>query len=442
MRVRFWGTRGSIAKPGPTTLRHGGNTSCVEVQASDGTVVVLDCGTGAHALGRELATRPQLRGHLLIGHTHTDHIQGFSSFDPLFTRGQRWSVHAPGARRGQLEQTLAGPMAYEYSPIDFGYFEADVAFHELTEGALELGGIRVRAQYLNHPALTLGYRLECDGAVLVYATDHEPNTLHPEDAEPGAPLIHPEDRRHVRFLERADLVIHDAQYTLADFPARAGWGHTPVERAVDYALLAGAKRLALFHHDPTRHDEAVDRIVAAAQARAREAGSALQVFAASEGSALVLAGHAQLEPRESRAARSALLAKLPARRESVLVVDDDPLVVKLIERTLASEGVHVEGARDVETALRVARATRPDLILLDLHLPGRDGLDVCRELHADADPTLAELPVVVLSGARVKETDLIDAFAAGAADFLTKDSKPTAIRSRVRTWLLRTAAGA
>jgi CheY-like chemotaxis protein/phosphoribosyl 1,2-cyclic phosphodiesterase len=442
MRVRFWGTRGSIAKPGPTTLRHGGNTSCVEVRASDGTLVVLDCGTGAHGLGRELAREARLSGHVLIGHTHTDHIQGFPSFEPLFVRGQRWSVHGPGAHRGQLEETLAGQMAYAYSPIDFGAFEADVAFHDLGEGALALGGIRVRTQYLNHPALTLGYRLECDGAALVYASDHEPHTLQPENSEPGAPLIHPEDRRHVRFLERADLVIHDTQYTLADYPAHAGWGHTPVERAVDYAILARAKRLALFHHDPKRDDAAVDRLVAAARARAREAGSALQVFAASEGSCIELAGPRELERAPGRTLPSAFLAKRPARRERALVVDDDPVAVKQLEATLASEGIAVESASDVETAVRAARAARPGLILLDPHLAGRDGLDVCRELHGDPDPALAELPVVVLAGGRVKETDLLDAFAAGAVDFLTRPCKPTLIRSRVRSWLARAAASA
>ncbi|MGH7288634.1 MAG: MBL fold metallo-hydrolase, partial [Myxococcota bacterium] len=334
MRVRFWGTRGSIAKPGPTTLRHGGNTSCVEVRSSDGTLVVLDCGTGAHALGREIASGSSPRCHLLIGHTHWDHIQGFPFFAPFFTPGNHWSVYAPGGRGRQLEDTLAGQMAYEYSPIDLESLRAQVEFHDLTEGTLELGGIRVRTQYLNHPALTLGYRLECDGAVLVYATDHEPHTLHPEGAPPGAPLIHSEDRRHVRFLEGADLVIHDAQYTLADFPARVGWGHTPAERAVDYAVLAGAKRLALFHHDPERNDEAVDRVVAAAQARARDAGSALEVFSGSEGSSIELSGPARLERLASRVARSALLSQTVARPDRVLIVDDDPDMVALLEVTL------------------------------------------------------------------------------------------------------------
>jgi len=441
MRVRFWGTRGSIAKPGPATLRHGGNTSCVEVRSSDGTLVVLDCGTGAHALGRELAHRSPTRGHLLIGHTHWDHIQGFPFFEPLFTPGHHWSVYAPGGRGRQLEETLAGQMAYEYSPIDLESLRARVEFHELTEGTLELGDIGIRTQYLNHPALTLGYRLECNGATLVYATDHEPHTLHPEGAAAATALIHPEDRRHVRFLEGADLVIHDAQYTLADFPAHAGWGHTPVERAVDYAILARAKRLALFHHDPKRHDEAVDRVVATGQARAREVGSPLEVFAASEGQVIELPEPVSQGRPASRRGRSALLSQAVAGAARVLIVDDDPVLVTELEKALESEGVRVERATDCESARRAAREARPGLMLLDLRLAGPDdGLDICRALRADPDPALARLPVLVLTGARVKESDLVDAFAAGATDYLTKPIKPTLVRSRVRGWLLRAAA--
>ena len=177
-----------FARPGPTTLRYGGNTACVEVRAADGTLVVLDCGTGAYALGRELANGRSgpVRGHLLIGHTHWDHIQGFPFFEPLFTPEHRWSVYAPGRSSRQLEETLAGQMAYAYSPINLEALRARVEFQDLAEGSLQLGGIHVQTQYLNHPALTLGYRLEADGATLVYATDHEPHSLHPL-----APLLEP-----------------------------------------------------------------------------------------------------------------------------------------------------------------------------------------------------------------------------------------------------------
>jgi len=443
VRVRFWGTRGSIARPGPTTLRYGGNTACVEVRAADGTLVVLDCGTGAYPLGRELVNGRSgpLRGHLLIGHTHWDHIQGFPFFEPLFTPEHRWSVYAPGSSSRQLEETLAGQMAYAYSPINLEALRARVEFQDLAEGSLELGGIRVQTQYLNHPALTLGYRLEADGATLVYATDHEPHSLHPHGAASGAEPIHHEDRRHARFLAGADLVIHDAQYTLAEFPDRAGWGHTPVERAVDYAILARAKRLALFHHDPDRRDELVDEILEAARQRAASAGSSLEIFAAAEGRVIELSGDARQPRRSTLKAGSALLdAKRP--RDSVLIVDDDPHLVALLEATLETEGVDVLTASDGDSALRCAREKRPSLILLDMHLPGRDGLDVCRMLRADDAETFADVPVLMLTGAKLDEKDLIDAFHAGATDYLTKPIKPTLVRTRVRGWLLRTAVRA
>ena len=443
MRVRFWGTRGSIARPGPATLRYGGNTACVEVRANDGTLVVLDCGTGAYALGRELAKHRSGpgRGHLLIGHTHWDHIQGFPFFEPFFNPDQRWLVYAPGRSGRQLEETLAGQMAYAYSPINLEALRAQVEFQDLTEGSLELGGIRVQTQYLNHPALTLGYRLEADGATLVYATDHEPHSLHPHGAASGSEPIHHEDRRHARFLAGADLVIHDAQYTLGEFPEREGWGHTPVERAVDYAILARAQRLALFHHDPERHDELVDGVLEAARKRAVEAGSALEIIAAAEGQVIELAGAASRSRRSAIKAGSALLAaKRP--RDSVLIVDDDPHLVALLEATLETEGVDVFTASDGESALRFAREKRPSLILLDMHLPERDGLEVCRRLRADDVEWFADVPVLMLTGSKLAEKDLVDAFRAGATDYLTKPIKPTLVRSRVRGWLLRTAARA
>lgn len=119
MRVRFWGTRGSLAQPGADTLRYGGNTSCVEVRLADGTLLVLDCGTGAFALGRSLlasGVRP-IRGHLLFTHTHWDHIQGLPFFAPLFIPGNEWDIYGPGEAGQRLNQTLSGQMEYEYFPV-------------------------------------------------------------------------------------------------------------------------------------------------------------------------------------------------------------------------------------------------------------------------------------------------------------------------------------
>src|SRR5215813_6112138 len=249
MDVRFWGTRGSVAKPGPTTLRYGGNTSCVEVRITDGTLIVLDCGTGAHGLGQALLASGEhpLRGHLLITHTHWDHIQGFPFFAPLFVPGNEWDLYAPGSVGQQLETTLAGQMEYTYFPVTLEQLNATIRYHDLVEGQFAIGGVRIITQYLNHPALALGYRLEADGVAVVYAVDHEPHvrdgsaTASLRTRLAGALPVHREDQRHVEFLAGADLVIHDAQYTAAEYPKKITWGHTPVEWAVDYALAAGAK---------------------------------------------------------------------------------------------------------------------------------------------------------------------------------------------------------
>lgn len=440
MRVRFWGTRGSIAKPRASMLRYGGNTSCVEVLAADGTLVVLDCGTGAHALGGELASGGCRSGHLLIGHTHWDHIQGFPFFQPLFIAGAEWHVYAPGGRARNLEDALAGQMAYEYSPITLDALTAETHFHNLTEGVFQVGGIRVTTQFMNHPALALAYRLEADGATLVYATDHEPHSLHPLDGPPGAPPIHHEDRRHVRFFEGADLVIHDGQYSLDEFPDKAGWGHSPVEKAVDYAMLAGVRRLVFTHHDPTRDDEAVDRLCRAANERAAAATPELEVFAAAEGQTIDLSGPPRPKARPIHPEPSALLGGEPQAAATVLVVDDDPDMVLLLEAALRAEGVRVLTAADGEAALDAARRERPTLILLDMNMPGRTGLEVCGALRAESDSSLRDVPILLLTGTKLSESDLVEAFVAGATDYLTKPIKPSLVRSRVRGWLLRSSS--
>ena len=283
MRIRFWGTRGSIPKPGPATVRYGGNTSCVEVRA-DGTLIVLDCGTGAHELGQQLvAGNPgPMRGHLLITHTHWDHIQGFPFFAPLFVAGSEWDVYAPRQMGRTLEEILGGQMHRTYFPVPLGELAATIRYHELTEGVFDLDAVRVTTRYLNHPAPALGYRLESNGVVVVYATDHEPHSRHHPDATGDAARVHREDARHIEFLAGADLVIHDATYTLEEYPARLSWGHTPAEWAVDFAVAARARRLALFHHEPSRTDRAIDQLLAACRQRL-PARDAPEIFAAAEG---------------------------------------------------------------------------------------------------------------------------------------------------------------
>jgi len=438
MRVRFWGTRGSIPKPGASTLRYGGNTSCVEVRTADGTLLVLDCGSGFHELGLELMRSGEggRGGSLLIGHTHWDHIQGFPFFPPFFEPEARWEIYAPGGRAQQIESSLGALMSYDHHPITLESLEARVHFQDLIEGELTIGGMRITTQYLHHPTLTLGYRIEADGAVLVYASDHEPHSLYPLHGDPGEPPIHHEDQRHVRFLEDADLVIHDAQFTLDQFPDRSGWGHTPVERAVDYTIAAHARRLALFHHDPERDDDQVDALVAMALERAAKGRHVPDVFGAAEGQWVEFPNRGATGHR-GEGGPSALLAGQPARHPIVLVVDDDPDMLELLITTLDEEHVRLISATDGDSALHLTRTERPDLMLLDLDLPGLNGLEVCRAIRADDDDQLRDLPVLILTGTRLDEERLLEAFVAGATDFLSKPIKPTLVRSCVRGWLMR-----
>ncbi len=215
MHVRFWGTRGSIATPGKQTARYGGNTSCVEVRGGDGTLIVLDCGTGARGLGlhlAEIALPPRL--HLLIGHTHWDHIQGFPFFVPAFMPGAELNVYAPlGFQRG-LEEAMAGQMEYSYFPVKLRDLRSRIHFTELDEGFFRVGDVLIETQYLNHTAPTIAYRISSGGASIAYATDHEPFW----NASAGR-YQHPGDQRHIEFMRDVDLIIHDAQYTEEVYPA-------------------------------------------------------------------------------------------------------------------------------------------------------------------------------------------------------------------------------
>ena len=188
MWIRFWGTRGSLPKPGPSTVRYGGNTSCVEVRAPGGGLIVLDCGTGAHDLGPPSrgGTGP-VRGHLLITHTHWDHIQGFPFFAPLFVPGNEWDVYGPRQVGRQIEEVLAGQMHYPYFPVPLETLAATIRYHELAEETLDLAGVRVTTRYLNHPAPAIGYRLQAAASPWCTRpiTSHTLRTIRKRRASPS-----------------------------------------------------------------------------------------------------------------------------------------------------------------------------------------------------------------------------------------------------------------
>jgi phosphoribosyl 1,2-cyclic phosphodiesterase len=292
MRVRFWGTRGSIATPGPDTAGYGGNTSCVEVRAG-GEVLVFDAGTGIRPLGlalmEEFGTRP-FSVHLFISHAHWDHIQGFPFFMPAYARSVSLHVYGASGPRRSLEMLLRGLMDTDYFPVALGDLDASLATHEFRGDDFQVGDVTVSGCYLNHPGMALGYRVRHAGKTVVYATDHEPyrSTLPALGGrgEAGRRYGAELDTELIRFVEGADLYIGEAQYTDEEYPTKVGWGHSPLSATVGVALAAGAGALALFHHDPMHADEVVTAMVARARELVAGQGGRLTCFAAREGETL------------------------------------------------------------------------------------------------------------------------------------------------------------
>jgi CheY-like chemotaxis protein len=441
MRVRFWGTRGSIATPGPDTVRFGGNTSCVSVTTRAGACIIFDCGTGSRALGAALmahAPKP-ITATILLSHTHWDHIQGFPFFAPLFVPGNRITVCGPEGSGGSLRDVLSGQMEFTYFPVEIGQLPASIDFRELAEGTHEIGGARIIAQYLHHPAMTLGYRVEVDGAAVVYLSDHEPfsETLWHGSPEPSRAdaIVHEGDRRHARFMEGAGLVIHDAQYTPEEYPAKKTWGHSTYEYAVGLAAAAGVQRLALTHHDPTHDDAFIEALEQRARAYAKQIGCAVEVCCAYEGLDLIVEPHGVQYLADTPPTPHAGHAAVRGNR--ILVVDDDPDIRALARQALSQDGhIVIEAAGGAE-ALALIDMQVPDLLVLDLLMPELGGLEVLKILRSK--PPTAALPVVVLT-AMNDEVNTRAGFDLGATDYLTKPFSIPQLAARVRACLTRTEA--
>ncbi len=427
MRVRFYGTRGSIATPGEATVRYGGNTSCVTVRSDGGALVLLDIGTGAAVLGRELmAEGRKLRGHILIGHTHWDHIQGLPFFAPLFVPGNEWHIYAPRGLRQTVHDTLAGQMQHAYFPIDLDQLGANIHYHDLVEGTLQIEDIGVTAQYLNHPALTLGYRLEADGASVVYATDHEPHS-RPLAENPGP--IDGQDRRHADFLAGADLVIHDAQYLASEYASKVGWGHSTIEYAIAVARFAGARRLALTHHDPQRSDDALDALMRDLRSGddGGDGAGGLEIFAAAEGQEIELRGDALQIPVVEFSAETVVTQALVG--SAVLVALKTPGRIHALTKALEDEQVRTIAAPIAEAA-QAAAAERPSLLILE-DTGGGAAEATARQVRA-FDP---DISVMLISAGEDRNGE------AGALfdDWLTEPFSSSYARARLRATLMRRA---
>ena len=410
----------------------------MEVTTDDGTLLVFDCGTGARKLGLALASKGPVHVHLLLSHTHADHIQGLPFFLPAFTPGSHITVYGPSGVDRRLPTAVAGTMDYAYFPVPLESLPAKVDFVELGETELSIGGIKLRTQFLNHTSPCLGYRVTAGSATFVYSTDHEahanPHWRADRSSDMFDPtvLAHTGDTRHAAFLTAADVVVHDAQYRSADYPTKAGWGHSTVEYAVDIALAARVRTLALFHHDPDRDDSGVDDLAAVAASRVMASKRPLRIVAAAQGDEILLAERpnaltTDVEPES---------AAMPDRAR-ILVVDDDVALVRILEAVLRSDGYDVDVAFDGEEMLGRAGTGKYDLVLVDLQMPNVDGLSACRRLRSLDG--YRDTPFVVLT-ARTRQDDMAAAFDAGITDYIRKPFALPQVRARVRSWLARGAA--
>jgi phosphoribosyl 1,2-cyclic phosphodiesterase len=357
MHVRFWGTRGSIPTPGHRTSIYGGNTSCVEITTQDNTTIILDCGTGIRLLGLDMLRRQgPHRIHLLIGHTHWDHIQGFPFFTPAFLPGTELNIYGSAAFQRSLEDSLSGQMQYAYFPVKLQDLASRIHYTELEEGFFRIGEILIETQYLNHTAPTIGYRISADGATVAYITDHEPfwNSS-------GPAVHHPGDQRHIDFLRGADLVVHDAQYTNEEYAGKLGWGHSPTDYVTDVALAAGVTRLALFHHDPTHDDDAIKRMEEVQRSRVNSAVSNMDVFAAAEGMAFDVVGKGWGKTIVDVSA----LERRPIAGGRVMVVTNHHADVSALEQVLTEDQLSLMSMVDGRGALEAAKQISPHLVILN-----------------------------------------------------------------------------
>ncbi|MBW2282523.1 MAG: MBL fold metallo-hydrolase [Deltaproteobacteria bacterium] len=253
MNVTLWGTRGSLAAPGPETMRYGGNTSCVEVRAA-GRLLVLDAGTGIRRLG-DTIERDVGRVDVLLTHLHMDHIQGLGFFEPLFWPDCEVHVWGPSSTTMSLHDRLTRYLSPPLFPVRLRDLACNLQLHDVVPlRSFSIGEVEIQTRLVCHPGPTVGYRIECGGASMTYLPDHEPalgaeDYLGEHDWIPGIDLA-----------EGVDLLIHDAQWSAEEYPRYVGWGHSSLPQALDFAAAAGVKKLIPFHHDPTHSDEMLDRL--------------------------------------------------------------------------------------------------------------------------------------------------------------------------------------
>ncbi|MGN7613111.1 MBL fold metallo-hydrolase [Magnetococcales bacterium HHB-1] len=268
MKIKFWGVRGSIPAPGPKTVKYGGNTTCIEVRTDDNELIIFDGGTGIFPLAQSLFPELPISCHIFITHTHWDHIQGLPFFIPMFIPGNDITIYGTydPVQRRSLGEVLSQQWTYSYYPVRSVELKSQPRYVTLQEyESVRIGcSTFVSNIYMNHPVLNFGYRVECNGKSIFFTGDHEYmyNIHEPEERnhDEFTDLIRKKNKNIKNFIQGVDVLIADTSYTDAEYPDKKGWGHGTYGGSVALAKAAGVKHLFFTHHEPTRNDEALERI--------------------------------------------------------------------------------------------------------------------------------------------------------------------------------------
>lgn len=257
MKLHLWGTRGSIASAGPTTVRYGGDTASIELLSEDGRLVVLDAGSGIRQLGNHIQPRSEALSHsrvdILLTHLHMDHVQGLPFFRPLLDPEVETHIWGPVSTTRDLRSRISRYLSPPLFPVRVRDLP-NVTFHDVTPSTFELGGLEVSADLITHPGSTLGYRISEGEKAIAYLSDHEPALGS------GRIIDDPDWISGFELADGVDVLIHDAQYTDEEYERRVGWGHTSTSQLADLAKRTEARRLVTFHHDPAHSDSELDEL--------------------------------------------------------------------------------------------------------------------------------------------------------------------------------------
>lgn len=294
MKLKFWGTRGSIPTPGRHTVRYGGNTPCVEVRLDDNKLIILDAGTGIRALGEELMARGEkLQAYLLISHPHWDHIQGLPFFLPIYHDGNELTIIGGETDKVSPYKMMADQMNKIYFPIRIDELKAKLSFRKVTEEEeFKIFDATVKTIFVNHPSFSIGYRITVKGKSFVYISDNEPfdgsldfmkKNIESWILEKYMANQSDPNQCVYDFAKGADVFIHDSTYTPEEYPSHLGWGHSHFLFTLKVAAQGNVKKLVLFHHDPSHDDTMVDDILRRCKEEIRSRSYSFECIAAAEG---------------------------------------------------------------------------------------------------------------------------------------------------------------